>query len=201
MSKETQLYIKNTFVSPGEKLGVIEEFIPGKGTYVEDGNIFSLATGQLVVDRGKRELFISQKTHQPLIPKADDIVIGDVIGVQDKTLTVNILQIGNTQLPDSFTGIMHISDVGTTFVRTMSDAFKVGDMIRAKVISTKNKEFHLSTQSDKLGVVKATCIHCGGSLVNQKNTLKCIQCNRVDRRKLASDFGQGQFGLEETCQK
>ena len=37
-------------VMPGERLGVIEEFIPDSGTYVKDGVIFSKIIGRSLVD-------------------------------------------------------------------------------------------------------------------------------------------------------
>lgn len=189
MSKEEGTYGRDMFVSPGEKLGVIEEFVPGSGTYVEDGNIYSSIIGQVLVDRSRRELLIQPKTRQPLIPRVDDVVIGEVTSLQDKTLMLKITQIGSKSLPDSFIGIMHISDVGSGYVKTMNDVFKIGDVVRARVISTKNREFHLSTQSDRLGVIQAVCAHCGASLIYQRNSLRCVRCNRVDKRKLATDYG------------
>ena len=37
-------------VVPGERLGVIEEFIPDSGTYVKDGVIFSKIVGRELLD-------------------------------------------------------------------------------------------------------------------------------------------------------
>ena len=182
-------YKKDIFVSPGEKLGVIEEFIPGSGTYAENGNIYSSTTGQLFLDKGKRELLIYSKTRQILTPKIGDIIIGELTSVQDKNLSSKILQIEHTPIPGTFTGIMHISDVGPGYVKTMKSLFKVGDIIRARVISTNNREFHLSTQNDKLGVIQAACIYCGAPLIYQRNNLRCIRCNRIGKRKLAIGYG------------
>lgn len=184
------MIIKNVFVSPGEKLGVIEEYIPGKGTYVENGNIYSSITGELYRDLARREIHINPKTHQLLIPRQGDIVVGKVKNVQEKNLILDILQIGNTQLPNAFTGIMHISDVSSIYIKTTNDAFKVGDIVLAKVISTKNREFHLSTRSAKMGVIQAFCVECGNLLVRQKKHLRCARCNKLDKRKIAEDYGE-----------
>ncbi len=188
MSKKIQQHRSGIFVSPGQKLGVIEEFIPGIGTYVEAGNIYSLMIGQLLLDKNRRELHIHSVARQPLIPRVDDTVIGEVISTQEKILTLRILQIGDKQLSDSFNGIMHISDVSQGYVKTMSDAFKVGDIVRAKVISTQNRETHLSTRDEKLGVIQAICVNCGGPLVRQRNNLRCTRCNRIDKRKISDDY-------------
>jgi len=41
---------KSQFVLPGERLGVIEEFVPDSGTYVKDGVIHSGVVGQVSFD-------------------------------------------------------------------------------------------------------------------------------------------------------
>ena len=190
MSTEIEASKSIVFVSPGEKLGVIEEFFAGDGTYVEDGYIYSSITGQLLLNNDRRELHIHLATRQPLIPRVANIVIGEVVSTQEKILTLEILQIDKVQLLESFTGIMHISDVSKGYVKTMNDAFKVGDIVRAKVISTQNREFHLSTRDDNLGVIHAVCVYCGGPLFQQRNNLRCSKCDRVDRRKMTDDYGK-----------
>lgn len=180
----------NIFVTPGDLLGVIEEYIPGKGTYVEDGKIYSFIAGNLIVDKVKREAQVKPLTRQPLIPKEGDEIIGEVTNVQEKNLTLRIVQIDNKQSESSFIGVMHISDVSQGYVKTMNDAFKVGDVIRAKVTSIKNRENHLSTQDDKFGVIQAVCIYCGAPMVSQRNrSLKCPQCGEISKRKTANDYG------------
>ncbi len=196
MAEEADQHMREELVFPGEKLGVIEEFVPGRGTYVEDGSIYSAVTGQLLVDRAKREVCIQPKTHQPLIPREGDIVLGKITNVQEKNLTMRITQIGNMQLSTSFTGIMHISDASRSYVKTMGDAFKVGDVIRAKVISTKNREFHLTTQSDNLGVIQAVCVTCGSPLTIFRGRLRCGTCGSFDRRKIAMDYDGSDLRLE-----
>src|SRR2546425_952420 len=41
------------FVVPGEKLGVVEEFMPGRGTVEVDGTVFSSQTGVAAVDSNR----------------------------------------------------------------------------------------------------------------------------------------------------
>ena len=67
-----------TFIVSGDYLGVIEEFIPGGGTYIENGNIYSSITGHLLFDLQKRKISVYQKTKSPLIPKEGALVIGKI---------------------------------------------------------------------------------------------------------------------------
>ena len=186
MAKKTQQLRSGRFVSPGERLGVIEEFMPGRGIYVDEGALYSSITGHIVFDIAKRELHIESRTRQPLIPKEGDVIIGKVTSIQDKTLTGKIIQIRDIQLSTLFTGIMHISDVSRGYVRTMNDAFKTGDFIRARVISTKNREFHLTTRDNELGVLQAFCSNCGAILAR----MRCTRCNKINKRKMVDVSGR-----------
>lgn len=185
MSKKTLQSTNGLFVFPGEKLGVIEEYIPGVGIYVEDGTLFSSIIGRAVYNKTKRELQVTPRTQQLQIPQVGDIVLGEVTNVQDKTLTAKILKMRDRRLSTPVTGIMHISDVSRGYVKTMRELFKPRDFIRAKVISTKNREVHLTTNNKELGVFHAFCIHCGNDLILQKTRFKCTTCNKLEKRKIA----------------
>jgi exosome complex component CSL4 len=128
-----------------------------------------------------------------LTPNEGNLVLGIVKSVRDKNLTLKIVQIEDKPLYTYFDGVMHISDVSEGYVKTMLDAFKVGDIVRAKVISTKNREIHLTTQGSELGVIQAKCSLCGHSLILDKNNLRCPQCNRARWRKIAYDYGKSPF--------
>ena len=144
-------------------------------------------------DKNRRELAIRSKTRQPLIPLVGDIIIGEITNVQDKTLLLKIKQIRDTSLAVPFIGIMHISDVGFVYVKTMHNIFKIGDIVRARVISTKNREFHLSTKNEEFGVIKAVCIYCGSPLIRERKDIRCVRCNRIAKRELAIDYGKNNF--------
>ena len=46
------------FVVPGDRLGVIEEFTSGSGTYVEDGIIHSKITGCTLLDMLNKQVSV-----------------------------------------------------------------------------------------------------------------------------------------------
>ena len=178
------------FVVPGQKLGVIEEFIPDSGTYVKDGYIYSMSVGYVLIDFVNKKVSVYPAARNMNVPRIGSLVIGGVTSVQSSHATIQIVKVGRKFLPGHFTGIIHISDVSRRYLDNMYDAFKIGDVIRAKVISDKNKTFHLSTKDDNLGVLYAFCSQCGGVLVKRRN-LKCVVCGNIEKRKVASDFGKG----------
>ena len=182
------------FVTPGEQLGVIEEFLPGSGTYVHDGGIYASEAGVLQLDVRRREILVQPKTRRPQIPKVGDMVVGQVVSTSDKTLSMRVHEINGEETSSGLTGIMHVSDLSRGYVKSVTDAFRVGDIVRATVISTKNREYHLNTEEDRLGVLRASCVYCGHPLTLYRRNLRCINCGEVDRRKIASDFGKESSG-------
>lgn len=179
------------FVVPGDRLGVIEEFMPGPGTYEQNGTIYSSATGRALVDVLNKQVSIFPKTRFLAVPKVGSVVIGQVMDVQSKTAVVRIFQVGKHPLSGFFSGILHVSDVSPHYVETMYDTCKPGDLIRAKVVSDKNRTFHLSTREPDLGLIYAFCSRCGNVLAFQRMRMRCLKCGKIEKRKVAQDYGKG----------
>ncbi|MEM4733160.1 MAG: exosome complex RNA-binding protein Csl4 [Candidatus Bathyarchaeia archaeon] len=177
-------------VLPGERLGVIEEFIPDSGTYVKDGVIYSKLVGRALMDLLSRRVSVYPLASEAAVPKVSSIVIGQVCNGQSDSAIVRIFKIGQKKLSGIFTGILHISDVQEKYVKSMNDVCKPGDIIRAKVISDKNQIYHLSTKDKNLGVVYAFCSHCSNLLEPGRHELVCPRCGNVERRKIALDYGR-----------
>ena len=58
---------KGGFVLPGELVGTTEEFKPGEGTTVSAGDIYSTATGTVIIDRKARVISVRPRTLTPNI--------------------------------------------------------------------------------------------------------------------------------------
>jgi exosome complex component CSL4 len=177
-------------VSPGERLGVIEEFIPDSGTYVKDGVIFSKIVGRSLLDLQNRRVSVYPVVEGVVIPKLGTVVIGQIGNAQSDNVLVKIFRIGKKKLSGNFGGILHVSDVSDRYVDSMSDVVKPGDIVKAKVISEKNQVFHLSTNDTGLGIVYAFCSRCSTLLEQQHYDLKCPKCGNVERRKMAPNYGK-----------
>jgi len=178
-------------VVPGERLGVIEEFIPDAGTCVKDGVIYSQVIGRVLIDLVQKRVSVHQLVHGAKTPITGSTVLGQVSNAQSETAGVRIFEIGDEELSGIFTGILHVSDVQLKYVDSMFDICKAGDIIRAKVISEKNRTYHLSTKDKNLGVVYAFCSNCGNLLQPKRQGMYCSRCDRIERRKISSDYGKG----------
>jgi exosome complex component CSL4 len=177
-------------VLPGERLGVIEEFIPDSGTYVKDGVIYSKIVGRALMDLLSKRVSVYPLINESPVPKVSSVVIGQVGNAQSDNVLVRIFKIGSKRVSGVFTGILHISDVQERYVKSMNDVCKPGDIIRTKVISNKNQVSHLSTNDKNLGVVYAFCSRCSSLLEQRRHDMYCPKCGNVEKRKLALDYGK-----------
>jgi exosome complex component CSL4 len=177
-------------VLPGERLGVIEEFIPDSGTYVKDGVIYSKIVGRALMDLLNKRVSVYPIINGAVVPKVSAIVLGQVGNAQSDNVLVRIFRVGPKKISGVFTGILHISDVAERYVNSMNDVCKPGDIIRAKVISEKNRIYHLSTNDNGLGVVYGFCSRCANLLEPKRHEMVCPKCGNVEERKLAPDYGQ-----------
>ena len=180
-------------VVPGEQLGVIEEFVPDLGTYVKDGVIYSKVLGRALLDLSTRRVSVFPVSRGPKVPRVSSIVVGQVSSVQNENANVRIFRVGKENISGFFSGILHISDVSMRYVDSMFDVCKPSDIMRAKVISDKNRVFHLSTQDKDLGVLHAFCTNCGFLLESRRMSMHCPRCGRIEKRKTAFDYGKGEL--------
>ena len=191
MSSKSAEQKTGQLVLPGDRLGVIEEFVPDNGTFVEDGVIYSKVVGRALHDLATRHVSVYPLVHEVMVPKVGNIVVGQVSNVQSENANVRIFQIGEKQLSGVFVGVLHISDVHLRYVESMFEICKAGDIIRAKIISDKNQVYHLSTKDKDFGVIYAFCSNCGTALESKRQGMHCPKCGRIETRKTTFDYGKG----------
>jgi len=177
------------FTAPGDRLGVIEEFVPGSGTYVEEGTIHSKTVGYTLLDMENRKVSVYPLSQAVSVPKVGSIVVGQVLDTQNKTAMLRIFQIGNKMLSGVFSGVLYISDASASYVDSMFDVCKTSDIVRAKVVSKANRTFHLSTAEGDFGVICAFCSQCGHMLSLKAQKMQCPQCGKIEKRKVSSYYG------------
>jgi exosome complex component CSL4 len=177
-------------VTPGERLGVIEEFIPDAGTYSKDGVIYSKIIGRALIDLLNKKVSVYPLANEPAVPKPGSVVMGQVGNAQSDNVLVRIFKINEKPISGVFSGILHISDVSDRYINSMTEVCKPGDIIRARVISEKNQVYHLSTSDRNLGVVFGFCGSCGNELELRRREMFCPRCCNIELRKIAPDYGK-----------
>ncbi|MGN6709488.1 MAG: hypothetical protein ACTHKF_09090, partial [Candidatus Nitrosocosmicus sp.] len=100
-------------VIPGVPLSVIEEFDPGRNTFVLDGEVRSSVIGKPIVNMTNRILNVAQK-NTPMIPKIGDIVVGYIDMLFVSMISVRVIYINDIHSHSGFSAIAstRISNTG-----------------------------------------------------------------------------------------
>lgn len=188
-----------TVIVPGEYVALIEEFEGGKNTYVLDGNIRSATVGLPMYDLKRHIVKIKQK-NSPMLAKIGDTVVGYIEMLFGNMMSVRILYLNEKKSISGFSAIastrVALSGSGWSRGERKSRViFRVGDIIRGRVISLLNSTIHITIDEKEYGVVYTLCFNCGGDTVRINNSIKCIECGAQEERKLTNDYGKETFRL------
>ena len=187
-------------ILPGEQVASIEEFEAGKNTYIHSGSVRSTALGVKVYDFKRRIVKIDQK-NSPMLPKIGDIIIGYIEMLFGNMFSVRILYINDKKSDAGFSAIASTRLGGGGGIgRDRGDRrgriiFRIGDIVRGRVISLLNSNIHITIDEKEFGVLYALCFNCGDDTVRVNNTIKCIECGSYEERKLTNDYGKETFRL------
>jgi exosome complex component CSL4 len=176
-------------VFPGDELAVIEEFMDGEGSYIEDDFVRSEEFGESRYDLEMRVVEVEKKTPELVLPKEGMEVVAETGSVARKDARVDIFMVDGRIVHPTYTGVIHISNVSREYIKNMDIAMRNGDIIKAKIINTKNHLIQLSMEGADYGVIYAYCSRCGTMLEKDKGRLHCPKCNRVERRQMARTYG------------
>lgn len=179
------------FVLPGDKVGSVEEFVPGHDTYVNSGYIYASTTGMVDIDRDGRTVAVVPMSNAPPRLNLGDIVVGEVIDMKESLVIMRLAFKKGYEfrpLPDEEATI-HISNVKNSYVKDLRQMFAMRDIIKAKIVD--ERQLRLSTGDEDLGVIKAYCTRCMTGLVKKDNRLECPSCKHTETRKISSSYGLG----------
>jgi len=157
-------------VLPGDKLCVVEEFIPASGAKaLRDGRVVATIPG--VADYDVRNHVVSVKPLKPTPKiKAGELVLCQVRDVQDKLLMCDILAAAGRPVRAHWTAA--VVQRGETPILT------VGDIVVARVVDEYYGVYTLSVRGRGLGVFQAFCDICGGPLTLSGRALFCLRCKK-----------------------
>lgn len=183
---------EGNFVVPGDFIGTSEEYISGKGTYEDGGNIYANATGKVAYHKKERSINVEPVTKVPPTPREGDIVVGRVTDIKGSVALVELARIKGSlhrEIAGNTAAAIHISNVKDSYVQDLAQEFGYQDIVKAKVIDTKN--MRLSTVDKSLGVLTSQCPRCKVNMKYENGKLKCPKCERKESRKISQDYGKG----------
>ena len=178
-------------VFPSEYIAVEEEFLPAKGTYVENNEIRSSLFGEVSVDKKYYKARVYPIVNPKPFPKFRDEVIAQVTIVNRSSLKLNVVYHAGREVTPPYSAIMHISDASREYLKSLEDVYGRGDFIRAVVNDSKSFPLQLECKRAENGVIYTLCDKCGDEVEKVKrNTLKCNTCGWTQNRLTAIDYGK-----------
>jgi len=179
--------LKKTAI-PGDSLAVPEEFLPGRNVYESNGSIRSLLVGKVIRDLKGMEIGIEPLV-APRTPAIGDYVTGQIESVQSSSANMKIYYLNGKETLGGFSGTIFLRSerIGRDERRTQ---VKLGDIVRAKVVSTLNAIIQLSIDDRHCGVIFSLCSNCGRPVSRGDGRGRCLECGSVEDRKFADDFGR-----------
>jgi exosome complex component CSL4 len=189
MSKNSETKTNNIRVVPGDKIAVIEEFLPNENCFEEDGSIIAEVIGEVIKDTKSHKITVKpSRLHFAL--NIGDIGYGRVEFVKKQVASVDIHKINDKNIDKPINSILHVSEASRRFIRNMYEVTRPGDWIRFR-ITKADKPIYISFIGEDLGVVIADCNHCGHKLkFFRRNSLTCPNCNSEQSRITSKLYGK-----------
>lgn len=169
--------MRKDFVVVGERLGVIEEFIPSGAVYVsEDGALRALAVGVATFDPLRHTVKVVPAKAGTAISVGDE-VLAFVTKITAYASIVNIFAVNKKVLRYPVTAQVPLKRNRHRLVE--------GEVIVAKVTSTRNGVF-LTIEEEGLGVIIGRCSGCGSPVAGGKRFYTCKRCGARGYKKFSS---------------
>lgn len=181
---------KKTIVLPGDQVSTSEELFPGEGTFEENGIIRASRMGTYVVDEKLKKAKVKPVTSVPVLLQKGDIVLATVIMTKPSMIIADVFHVigENRSISGDTNATIHASEITQSYVKEASTEYKVGDIVRAKVIQVQ-PSVQLTTKDHNLGAIKAICTKCRHTLIKKEHGLECENCGSKERRTIAHDYG------------
>lgn len=185
-------------VLPGDALGTSEEFVPGRGTYEYNGQVYAALMGHPHVDTQNRTVSVKAIHEIPHMTEGE-LVYARVEEIKSALLITQVLSSvrSGRGVPGHPEGTLHISKAKESYVEELSREFAIGDLLKAQVLQGY-PVIKLSTQGPDLGVVSARCMECHGLLaLTGPQALTCSRCGHREQRKVSREYGGRQVPAGE----
>ncbi len=181
--------MKRKVVVPGEKLGVVEEFIPNKGIREEEGNLYSLYLGTLQ----EKDVNLSViPFKRPILPiRPGETALGEIRSADRHTYTVHLVALIKPRR-----ALLNPPVQAVMSKRPPNLGVRPSDIVLVKINSTNNSLITVTMGgSPELGVILGFCPICGAPLRKGVGyTLVCNNCGKIylDKR-ISSKYGWNPF--------
>ncbi len=181
---------KSEFVYPGVVLGSEEEFLAGSNSFSDDnGNIVAESCGFVEFDNANHEVKVVSKSEGVSILRKGCHVICVVSSVKPTNVLVQILSVLEKGfVVNDSNGSIAVFNISDSFVRNTEDMFRIGDIVKAKVVNVTTYGIELDTKDQDCGVIKAFGIVSRKPLHLINGVLRDPVTGSVEQRKISSEY-------------
>lgn len=192
-TKEVKLKEPGDFVLPGDVLAYAVEFAPGPGTHEDGEHVCASWTGIFERDDDERTVRIRPIVSTPVEVQTGDEVVVYINRTRSSMAIGEVMSVAGKEdrtISGEVEATLHISKISDDYVEEIGDVYKVGDIIKAKVLS-HDPSIQITTVGDDYGVIRAYCGRCRAPTEVKGQGLECPNCEFNERRKLSKDYGKG----------
>lgn len=158
--------MSSTIALPGQSLGAATANNSGDGTHIHSTQLSASIAGPLTSTpstskTNKAPTLSIARPSGPLLPQVGTTILGKITRTNPRQATISILALGSDGahvLKEPLPGLIRQQDIRATEIDKVkvADSFRVGDVVRAVVISLGDeRSYYLSTAKNELGVVMA----------------------------------------------
>jgi exosome complex component CSL4 len=173
--------MKKQIFIPGEVITTEEEYSPGQNTFADDGYVKAATAGEAKFDDINKEVSIPGREIKVL--EEGDIIFGRVTLMKESVVVVDILRAEENRILLVNRGQIPVRNVAKKYVSDLSSFFKVGDYIKARVVSANDLAVDLTTAETGLGVITAYCSLCKSEMKYSNGKVICFNCGHSEERK------------------
>ena len=179
-------------VYPGEFLGYEEEFLAGNNAFSDDeGRIYSDSVGFKNEDAEGHEVSVESMKKELRILEKGCIVLGVVSLVKMHGVVIELKSAelnGVKRVVHDRMASLAVFNISREYVKSTEDMFRVGDIVKARVIDVSNYGIELETKAPEFGVVKAFGIKSRMPLHLIAGNLRDPLTGATETRKISSEY-------------
>ncbi|MGC8648816.1 MAG: exosome complex RNA-binding protein Csl4 [Candidatus Micrarchaeia archaeon] len=174
--------MENKLVIPGEELGIEEEFLASKNTYVSNGIIRATVFGK-VIKKDNKILVEATRSIDKL--KKNMLIIGKVTDSVGSAVFVKIddIKIANEEYLALTDGKIIIRNKNSR-EKNVEKPCGLGDIVIAR-ITDEEDTYILDIFEHETGVVYSRCHICGRTMSANDGFLECKFCNYKETKKVS----------------
>jgi len=182
-------------VTPGEQVGVEEEFAPLDFVYLHDGRLLASLVGILRVDKRGHTVSVIPIRERLLPSRGDDVVCTVVAHASVRVGVLRCFALsrsGKFKVIKPVTALLPVHQIGDYGISVIHEAVGIGDYVLAKVVSSRGPPYTISTRGLSYGVIYSICPNCRRVLSRRGSSLHCSHCGLQVRRKVSINYLIGQ---------